>query len=230
MTAPEHSDEPPMARAVLAEAVGTFALVFGGCGAIVVDAQSGALGHVGVALSFGLVIAVMVCAVGHLSGAHFNPAVTLAFASLGKFPWKRVPAYWGAQILAAAVAAFLISILIGSEASLGATLPSVSVGRAVGLEVGLTALLMFVITAVATDSGAAGNVAGFAIGGTVALCALFAGPLTGASMNPARSIGPALVSGELDALWLYVVAPMLGACLGAWMYRFCRVDAAQPSV
>ena len=230
MTAPESSEEPPVARALLAEAMGSCALVFGGCGAIVVNAQSGALGHVGVALSFGLVIAVMICAVGHISGAHFNPAVTLAFGTLGKFPWKRVPAYWGAQLLGAGVAALAVSLLFGTDGNLGDTLPTVPVARAFAIEIVLTALLMFVITAVATDAGASGNIAGLAIGGTVSLCALFAGPTTGASMNPARSIGPAVVSGQLEHLWSYLVAPAMGAGLGAWLYQCCRLDESQRSV
>ena len=208
----------PLLRKAGAEFVGTFALVFAGCGAIVVETQTGALGHVGVCLVFGAVVGVMVFATGHISGAHLNPAVTLAFATGRNFPWREVPAYVGAQVGAAVVASAAILGLIGSEASLGATLPGVEVLPAVGLEVIATFFLMFVIKAVATDGRASGNVAALAIGGTVAVCALALGPLTGASMNPARSLGPALVSGQLSEVWIYLVAPVIGAVLGALTY------------
>jgi aquaporin NIP len=184
----------------------------------VVDAQTHALGHVGVCMTFGLVVGVMVFATGHVSGAHLNPAVTLAFASRGSFPWREVPAYIVGQCLAAIAASAAILTMVGSEASLGATVPGTDIARAAGLEVLLTFFLMFVIKSVATDSRASGHVAALAIGGTVALCALMGGPLTGASMNPARSLGPALVSGNVTALWLYLWAPVVGACLGAWVY------------
>ena len=213
-------------RRALADSVGTFALVFAGCGAIVVETQTGALGHVGVAAVFGLVVGVMIFATGHLCGAHFNPAVTLAFAIIGEFRWRDVPAYIGGQVLAALIAAFAIAQLIGTEADLGATLPSVAVAPAILLEVITTFFLMFVITSVATDARASGKLAAVAIGGTVALCALFAGPLTGASMNPARSLGPALVSGQLGQLWIYLLAPLVGAALGALTYRFLRSGQA----
>lgn len=205
-------------RKCAAEGIGTFALVFAGCGAIVVDASVGGLGHVGVCAVFGLVVGVMIFATGHISGAHFNPAVTLGFAASGRFPWPEVPSYIGAQCAAALLASVAVSGLVGTEAHLGATLPAVELGRAFGLEVILTFFLMFVITAVATDARASGNLAAVAIGGTVALCALMGGPLTGASMNPARSLGPALVSGSTEGLALYLVAPVVGAVLAAWTY------------
>jgi len=213
------SPSHPLLRKAAADAVGTFALVFAGCGAAVVDAQTHALGHLGVSLVFGLVVGVMVFATGHVSGAHFNPAVTLAFAATGSFPWREVPAYLVAQLTAAIAASVAVLGLVGSEASLGATLPTVGIGPALGLEVVLTFFLMFVIKSVATDARASGNVAALAIGGTVALCALMGGPLTGASMNPARSFGPALVAGVFEHQWIYVVAPLLGALLGACTYR-----------
>lgn len=208
----------PLLRKAGAEAVGTFALVFAGCGAIVVEAQTGALGHVGVCLAFGAIVGVMVFATGHVSGAHFNPAVTLAFATGGNFPWREVPAYLGAQVGAALLGSAGVLALIGDDAALGATIPSVEVGPALGIEFIATFFLMFVIKAVATDARASGNVAALAIGGTVAVCALAMGPLTGASLNPARSLGPALVSGELGSLWIYLVAPVLGALAGAFTY------------
>ena len=209
----------PLLRKALADAIGTFALVFCGCGAVVVDSNGGALGHVGVSLVFGLIVGVMIFAVGHVSGAHFNPAVTLAFAATGRFPWREVPAYVGAQLAAATLASVVLLALVGGGAELGATVPAVSVGRAFGVEVILTFFLMFVITSVATDARAQGQLAAVAIGGTVALCALMGGPLTGASMNPARSLGPALVAGVARGQWLYLVAPVLGALLGAFAYR-----------
>ncbi len=216
------TDTPALARALVAEAVGTFALVFAGCGAIVVDAKTGALGHLGVALSFGLVIMVMIYAVGHISGAHFNPAVTLAFSLTRHFPRARAAAYWAAQLLGALVAAALLRGSLGEHAHDGATLPAGSQGQAFLWELVLSFFLMFVIMAVATDSRAVGEAAAIAIGGTVGLDALFGGPITGASMNPARSFGPAVVSGDLHALWLYIVAPALGAALAGFTYQFLR--------
>jgi aquaporin NIP len=209
-------------RSLLAEAIGTFALVFAGCGAIVVDAKTHALGHVGVAFTFGLVIMVMIYAVGHVSGAHFNPAVTFAFALSRHFPWRRAIGYWSAQLAGAVLAALLLRGSLGNHAHDGATLPSGSQGQAFLWELVLTFFLMFVIMAVATDSRAVGEAAAIAVGGTVALDALFGGPVTGASMNPARSFAPAVVSGDVHALWLYIVAPVAGATLAALTYRFLR--------
>ncbi len=212
----------PLARALVAEGIRTFALVFAGAGAIVVDARTDAPGHVGIAIAFGLVIMAMIYAVGHISGAHFNPAVSFAFALTRHFPWPRVAAYWVAQVAGALLAAALIRASLGTDGNLGATLPSGSQAQAFIWEVVLTFFLMFVIISVATDTRAVGEAAAIAIGGTVALCAMFAGPITGASMNPARSLGPAFVSGELHALWLYIVAPLIGAALGAIAYQFVR--------
>jgi aquaporin NIP len=212
-------------RALLAEAVGTFALVFAGCGAVMVDAKTHQLGHVGVAITFGLVIMFGIYAVGHISGAHFNPSVTLAFALSRHFPWSRAVGYWGAQLIGALAAAAILRGSLGNVADVGATLPSGSQGQAFLWELILTFFLMFVIMAVATDTRAVGEAAAIAIGGTVGLDAMFGGPITGASMNPARSIGPALVSGNLHALWLYIVAPILGASLAALTYQFIRGEA-----
>ena len=209
-------------RALAAEAIGTFALVFAGAGAIVVDARTHALGHVGVAITFGLVIMAMIYAVGHVSGAHFNPAVTFAFALTRHFPWMRAATYWVAQVAGAVLAALLIRSSLGNDAHLGATLPSGSQGQSFVWELVLTFFLMFVIMAVATDTRAVGEAAAIAIGGTVGLDAMFGGPISGASMNPARSIGPALVGGDLHALWLYVLAPLAGAALGGLAYQYVR--------
>jgi MIP family channel proteins len=211
-----------LGRLLAAEFIGTFALVFAGCGAIMVDAKTGALGHVGVAISFGLVIMAMIYAVGHISGAHFNPAVTFAFALSRHFPWSRAIAYWCAQVLGALVAALLLRGSLGNIAHVGATLPSGSQGQSFLWELVLSFFLMFVIMAVATDTLAVGEAAAIAIGGTVGLDAMFGGPISGASMNPARSFAPAVVSGDLHALWLYLLAPPVGAALAALTYQLIR--------
>jgi aquaporin NIP len=210
------------ARRLVAEFVGTFTLVFAGCGAVMVDAKTHALGHVGVALTFGLVIMAMIYAVGHISGAHFNAAVTLAFALSRHFPWPRAVGYWIAQFLGAVTAAALLRGSLGNIANVGATLPSGSQGQSFLWELVMTFFLMFVIMAVATDTRAVGEAAAIAIGGTIGLDAMFGGPISGASMNPMRSLGPALVSGDLHALWLYIVAPGIGASLGALTYQLIR--------
>jgi MIP family channel proteins len=213
-----------LARNLVAEAIGTFALVFAGCGAIMVDAETGQLGHVGVALSFGLVIMAMIYAVGHISGAHFNPAVSFAFALTRHFPWPRLAVYWVAQLAGALAAAAVLRGSLGDVAHVGATLPSGSQRQSFLWELVLTFFLMFVIMAVATDTRAVGEAAAIAIGGTVGLDAMFGGPISGASMNPARSAGPAIVSGDLHALWLYIVAPILGAALAAVIYQLLRAE------
>jgi MIP family channel proteins len=211
-------------RALVAELIGTFALVFAGAGAIMVDDKTHALGHVGVAITFGLVIMAMIYAVGHVSGAHFNPAVSFAFALTRHFPWLRVAAYWLAQAAGALLAAAILRSSLGNHAHVGATLPAGSQGQSFLWEVVLTFFLMFVIMAVATDTRAVGEAAAIAIGGTVGLDAMFGGPISGASMNPARSLGPALISGDLHALWLYIAGPLVGAALGALAYQFVRAE------
>jgi MIP family channel proteins len=206
------------------EAIGTFALVVAGCGAIIADAtRDGVLGAVGVSIVFGLIIMVMIYAGGHLSGAHYNPAVTIAFTLARHFPIREAVAYVAAQVAGAtAGAALLLAAWTAKPAALGATVPSVAVGTAFLYELVLTAFLMFVITAVATDTRAVGAGAAIAIGGTVGLDALFGGPITGASMNPARSFGPALVSGTWTDFWIYVVAPVAGAAIGVFAYELVR--------
>lgn len=215
---------PDLLRRAAAEGVGVFALVFAGCGAIITEAEHpGSLGVVGIALVFGLIVMAMIYATGHLSGAHLNPAVTLAFTLTRHLPRAEAAAYIGAQLLGAlAAAAMLAAVWPSQPAALGTTVPTVPLGSAFAYEVVLTAFLMFVIMAVATDTRAVGAGAAIAIGGTVGLDALFGGPVTGASMNPARSLGPALVSGELTDLWLYLLAPVIGAALGALAYQLVR--------
>jgi MIP family channel proteins len=215
---------PDLARRSLAEGLAAFALVFAGCGAIVANASYGeALGTVGIALTFGLVIMVMIYATGHLSGAHINPAVTLAFTLTRHFPPREAAAYVMAQVAGALVAALaLLAIWPSTPAELGATVPTVGAGSAFVYEAVLTAFLMFVIMAVATDTRAAGAAAAIAIGGTIGLDALFGGPVTGASMNPARSLGPALAAWEWNDLWIYVTAPLVGATLGGLAYQLVR--------
>jgi MIP family channel proteins len=215
---------PDLARRAAAEGLAAFALVFAGCGAIVADAEyGGALGAVGVSLTFGLVIMAMIYATGHLSGAHINPAVTIAFTLTRHFPPREAAVYVAAQVAGAILgAATLAAIWTDKPAALGATVPSVAAGSALVYELVLTAILMFVIIAVATDTRAVGAAAAIAIGGAVGLDALFGGPVTGASMNPARSLGPALVAWEWTDYWIYVVGPVLGAALAAFAYQGIR--------
>jgi MIP family channel proteins len=254
------SAQPSLGRRAAAEAIGTFALVFAGCGAMISDTMTGGrVSHPGVALTFGFVVAVMVYALvqmvadtfrflvpntrprtgrylcpfalGPISAAHFNPAVTLGFAAARRFRWRHVPAYMAAQVSGALLASLLHRLLYGADqaarARYEATMPSVPAGAAIGFGVILTFFLMLVIMAVATDRRVPGAVPGLAIGLTVALCALFGGPATGASMYPARSLAPALMSGgtALAALPLYLGAPPVGAILAAWCYELLRDGA-----
>jgi aquaporin Z len=217
---------PAAWRAALAEALGTFALVFAGCGAVVVEAQTGALGHAGVALTFGLVVMAAIYAVGEVSGAHINPAVTVAFWASGRFPGARVAPYVLAQVAGALVASGLLRALFPDAGTLGQTLPAGTALQSLGLETVLTFLLMFVILGVAVGAREVGLLAGVAIGGTVAFEAMMGGPVSGASMNPARSLGPALVALDPRSLWVYLVGPTLGALLAVPAYRAVYGDRA----
>lgn len=204
------ASKPPMYRRLAAEWIGTFTLVFAGTSAIVVNAD-GAVSHVGVALTFGLVVFAMIAAVGDVSGAHLNPAVTLSFWCARRFSFRDVQAYIAAQCTGALAASATVHFLFPTSATLGATLPAGTALQSWVLEFLLTAVLMFVILGVSTGAAEKGITAGLAIGATVALEALFAGPICGASMNPARSLGPAIVSGHLTSLWIYLTAPVAGA-------------------
>ena len=192
-----------------------------------VDAKTNQLGHVGVAITFGLVIMFGIYAVGHISGAHFNAAVTFAFALTRHFPRPRAAAYWAAQLVGAITAAALLRASLGNIASIGATYPSGSDAQSFLWELVMSAFLMFVIFAVATDTRAVGEAAAIAIGGTIGLDAMFGGPISGASMNPTRSLGPGLVAGDLHAIWIYLLAPVVGAALGGLAYQFVRGEPAR---
>jgi aquaporin NIP len=201
-------------KRLFAETLGTFALVFAGTGAIIINqASHGAISHAGIAVTFGLVVLAMIYAFGDVSGAHLNPAVTTAFAAAGRFPWREVPGYIGAQLVGAFLASTLLRYLFPNDIHLGATLPAGAATQSFVLEVILTFLLMLVILSVSTGAKEKGITAGIAIGAVIALEAMFAGPICGASMNPARSLAPAVVSGHLEHLWVYLAAPVFGALL-----------------
>jgi aquaporin Z len=198
---------------LFAETLGTFCLVFAGTGAIVINAATGAVTHVGIALTFGLVVLAMIYALGDISGAHLNPAVTLGFTLSRRFPARTAPAYILAQLLGAFAASALLRLLFPASPTLGQTLPAGPAWQSFILELVLTFILMLVILQVSSGPKERGITAGIAIGSVIALEALFAGPICGASMNPARSLAPATLSGHLDSLWLYLLAPTAGAAL-----------------
>ena len=200
-------------------------MVFCGCGAMTInEVTGGTVTHVGIGLTWGLIVMAMIYAFGETSGAHFNPAVTIAFAYAKKFAWKEVPKYIIVQILGAFVASGILLFLFPESEFLGSTIPKVDVWRAFVLELLLTFFLMVTIINVSTGSKEIGVIAGIAIGGVVLLEAIFAGPITNASMNPARSLGPNIVSGNIEGLWLYVVAPILGALLAVVSCKLVKDD------
>jgi aquaporin NIP len=210
-------------RKYLAEVIGTFALVFCGTGAIIINQESGGvITHAGVAVTFGLIVSAMIYALGDISGAHLNPAVTLAFWVAKKFPGREILPYMVSQALGALIASFTLKFLFPANETLGATLPAGSAMQSFVLELILTFILMFVIINVASGSKEQGMFAGLAIGSVVLLEAMFAGPICGASMNPIRSIAPAVVSGHMEHLWIYITAPIAGAALAVAIWSVLK--------
>lgn len=208
---------------LVAEFIGTFALVFAGTGAIIInDVTGGAITHVGIALTFGLIVLAMIYSIGDVSGAHINPAVTLGFYFAGRFPGRQVGPYISAQCAGAVVASVFLLGCFPAHETLGATLPLGPLARTFVLEIMLTFFLIFVILSVTTGAKEKGITVGIVVGSVVALEAMFAGPITGASMNPARSLGPAVVSWNLATLWIYLLAPTLGALLAVPVCRLIR--------
>lgn len=223
---PSDSASPSHFQKIVAELIGTFILIFAGCGSILVN-KIQSLTIVGIGLVWGLVLIAMIYTVGHVSGAHFNPAVTLAFAATRKLPWKQVPMYMLAQVLGATLASLTLRILFHEQDNIQPTVTqykdTTSDLEAVAWEFIVTFILMFTISGVATDHRASKDVAGVVIGVTVLFNVVISGPITGASMNPARSIGPAVVSGVYKNLWVYIVAPIIGALAAAMVYSILRV-------
>ncbi|XP_027345011.1 nodulin-26-like [Abrus precatorius] len=209
---------------LVAEGVGTYFLLFAGCASIVVNKNNDNVVTLpGISIVWGLTVMVLVYSVGHISGAHFNPAVTLAFASTRRFPLMQVPAYVAAQLLGGTLASGTLKLIFsGRHDQFSGTLPSGSNLQAFVVEFIITFFLMFVISGVATDNRAIGELAGLAIGSTILLNVMIAGPITGASMNPVRSLGPAFVHTEFRGIWIYLVSPVLGAMAGAWVYNIIR--------
>lgn len=211
----------------VAEFIGTFALVFAGCGAIMVSERfPGTVPSGSIPAVFGLIVAAMIYSVGHVSGAHFNPAVTLAFAVGKHFPRRQLLGYWIAQFLGAIAASSLLVVVLPDGMTFGTTVPHVGIVQAITWEAVLSFFLMFVIVSVATDTRAVGTMAGAAIGATVALAATVGGPVTGASLNPARSLAPAIAAGNFDSLWIYFLGPCIGAVLAAVTYNYIRCHTA----
>jgi len=209
----------------ISEFIGTFSMIFCGTGAMTVNEVTGGdVTHVGIAITWGLIVMAMIYAFGETSGAHFNPAVTIAFAYAKKFSWKEVPKYIIVQVLGALTASLILWYLFPTSEHLGATIPSVDVGRAFVMELLLTFFLMVVIINVSTGSKEIGIIAGIAVGAVVLLEAMFAGPITNASMNPARSIAPAIVAGKMQHLWMYILAPILGAILAVISCKMVKED------
>ncbi|KAM7480281.1 hypothetical protein LguiA_028494 [Lonicera macranthoides] len=217
---------PPisLARKVGAEFIGTLILIFAGTATAIVNQKTqGSETLIGLAASTGLAVMIVILSTGHISGAHLNPAVTIAFAALKHFPWKHVPMYIGAQATASLLAAFALKVIFHPIMGGGVTVPSGDYGQAFALEFIISFNLMFVITAVATDTRAVGELAGIAVGATVMLNILIAGETTGASMNPVRTLGPAIAANNFKGIWIYLTAPILGALFGAGIYTVVKL-------
>jgi len=212
--------KPRWMQKLTAEMFGTFALVFAGTGAIVInDVSGGTVSHVGIAFTFGLIVLAMIYSIGDVSGCHLNPAVTIGFFVSGRFEGRWVFPYICSQCLGALLASLTLYGMFPSHSTLGATIPAGAAGQSFLLEFMLTLVLMFVILSVSVGSKEKGVLAGVAIGSVITLEAMFAGPISGASMNPARSLAPAVVSLRLESLWIYIVAPILGACVSVFACR-----------
>lgn len=210
-----------------AEILGTFAMVFCGCGAMTInEITNGSISHVGVAITWGLIVMAMIYAFGEISGAHFNPAVTFGFAYAKKFPWKEVPKYIASQAIGAFLACLILWFLFPDSETLGSSFPADGFDpyKAFILELILTFFLMLTIINVSTGSKEVGTMAGIAIGGVILLEAMFAGPMTKASMNPIRSLAPAIISGNIQDLWLYLTAPFVGAFLAVASCKLVKED------
>ncbi|KAL5774173.1 hypothetical protein ACOSP7_011730 [Xanthoceras sorbifolium] len=214
----------PFVQKIIAEVVGTYFLVFAGCASVVVNSgYEKVVTLPGISIVWGLAVMVLVYSVGHISGAHFNPSVTIAFASCKTFPWKQVPAYVTAQVLGSTLAAGTLRLLFnGKHYHFAGTLPTGSDIQSLVIEFITTFYLMFIISGVSTDSRATCELAGIAVGSTILLNIMISGPISGGSMNPARSLGPAIVSNQYKGIWIYMVAPTLGAVCGAWVYNMLR--------
>ncbi|KAL5774174.1 hypothetical protein ACOSP7_011731 [Xanthoceras sorbifolium] len=214
----------PFVQKIIAEVVGTYFLIFAGCGSVVVNSgYEKVVTQPGISIVWGLAVMVLVYSVGHISGAHFNPSVTIAFATCKRFPWKQVPAYVAAQVLGSTLAAGTLRLLFnGKQDHFAGTLPTRSDAQSFVIEFIITFYLMFIISGVSTDNRATDEFAGIAIGSTILLNVMIFGPVSGASMNPARSLGPAIVSNQYKGIWIYMVAPTLGAVCGAWVYNMVR--------
>ncbi|XP_074565082.1 aquaporin NIP1-1-like [Curcuma longa] len=213
----------PFVQKVLAEIFGTYFLIFAGCASVTVNLSKGMITFPGVCVVWGLAVTVMIYSVGHISGAHLNPAVTIAFASCRRFPWKQVPSYVFAQLLAATLASGTLRLMFGGRLEhFPGTTPTGSAVQSLVIEFITSFYLMFVISSVATDNRAIGELAGLAVGATILLNVFISGPISGASMNPARTLGPALVANHWPGIWIYIVGPVCGTIAGAWAYNLIR--------
>ncbi|KAF7085848.1 hypothetical protein CFC21_089225 [Triticum aestivum] len=216
---------PHLLKKVVSEVVSTFLLVFVTCGAAAISAHDVTrISQLGQSVAGGLIVVVMIYAVGHISGAHMNPAVTLAFAIFRHFPWIQVPFYWAAQFTGAICASFVLKAVLHPITVIGTTEPVGPHWHALVIEVVVTFNMMFVTLAVATDTRAVGELAGLAVGSSVCITSIFAGAVSGGSMNPARTLGPALASNRYPGLWLYFLGPVLGTLSGAWTYTYIRFE------
>ncbi|KAF3324235.1 aquaporin NIP2-1-like protein [Carex littledalei] len=221
---------PHLFQKVVAEVVATFLLIFVTCGVgAISNSDRTRVSQLGASMAGGMIVTVMIYAVGHISGAHMNPAVTLAFAVSRHFPWIQVPFYWSAQVSGAMLASFTLKVLLHPITNIGTTTPSGSEWQALIMEIMVTFIMMFVTAAVATDTKAVGELAGLAVGSAVCITSIFAGPVSGGSMNPVRTLGPAVASHNFHGLWVYFIGPVIGTLSGAWCYNLIRVPEKSPA-